>query len=185
MIGYELPKTINIEGVDYDIRTDFRAILDILIFCDDPDLEPYERQEVMYEILYIDYEKIPVHCYQEACQKALEFIDGGLDDKKKQQKKVLDWKQDAALIMPAVNKIAGKELRTESYIHWWTFLGYFMEIEDGLFSQVLSIRQRKAKHKKLEKWERDFERENADLVRIHTTQSEEQKREIANLEKWL
>ena len=60
-----------------------------------------------------------------------------------------------------------------------------MEIEDGLFSQVLSIRQKKAKHKKLEKWEREFERENSDLVKLPTVQSEEQKKEIENLEKWL
>ena len=26
------------------------------------------------------------------------------------------------------------------YVHWWTFLSFFMEIGDGLFSQVLSIR---------------------------------------------
>ena len=47
----------------------------------------------------------------------------------------------------------GEYLRAEKYMHWWTFLGYFMEVEDGLFSQVLSIRQKKARHKKLEKWE--------------------------------
>ena len=87
--------------------------------------------------------------------------------------------------MPAVNKVAGKELRAEKYMHWWTFLGYFMEVEDGLFSQVLSIRQKKARHKKLEKWEKEFEKENLDLVKLPAVQSEEQKREIASLEKWL
>ena len=60
-----------------------------------------------------------------------------------------------------------------------------MEIEDGLFSQVLSIRQKKAKHKKLEKWEKEFERNNPELVKLRELKSEEQKREIASLEKWL
>lgn len=78
-------------------------------------------------------------------QKAADFIDGGMEDtRKKPQKKVIDWQRDAAMIMPAVNKVAGRELRAEKYMHWWTFLGYFMEIEDGLFSQVLSIRQKKS-----------------------------------------
>lgn len=186
MIGYNLPKSLNIDDIEYDIQSDFRAVLDILIACADPDLSDYEKQEVMYQILYIDADKIPVHCYEEACKKAVAFIDGGIDsDKKKPQKKLIDWQYDAAMIMPAVNKVAGKELRAEKYIHWWTFLGFFMEVEDGLFSQVLSIRQKKAKHKKLEKWEREFERENSDLVKLPTVQSEEQKKEIENLEKWL
>lgn len=186
MIGYGLPTTINIEGNEYDIQSDFRAVLDILIACEDPDLSDIEKQDVMYQILYKDANQIPAHCYAEACKKAADFIDGGMEDtRKKPQKKVIDWQRDAAMIMPAVNKVAGRELRAEKYMHWWTFLGYFMEIEDGLFSQVLSIRQKKAKHKKLEKWEREFERENSNLVKLPTVQSEEQKKEIENLEKWL
>ena len=123
MIGYNLPKSLNIDGIEYDIQSDFRAVLDILIACADPDLSDYEKQEVMYQILYIDADKIPVHCYEEACKKAVAFIDGGIDsDKKKPQKKLIDWQYDAAMIMPAVNKVAGKELRAEKYIHWWTRL---------------------------------------------------------------
>lgn len=185
MIGYDLPTSINIEGIDYNIQSDFRVILDILIACADPDLNQYEKLDVMYQILYVDSGIIPLHCYEEACKKAADFIDGGLEDRKKPQKKVIDWQRDAALIMPAVNKVAGKELRAEEYMHWWTFLGYFMEVEDGLFSQVLSIRQKRAKHKKLEDWEKEFEKENLDLVKLPVVQSEEQKREIASLEKWL
>ena len=185
MIGYNLPKVINIEGIDYNIQSDFRVILDILIACEDPDLNDYEKQDAMYQILYVDSDTIPVHCYEEACKKAADFIDGGLNDKRRPQKKVIDWQHDAAIIMPAVNKVAGKDLRAEKDMHWWTFLGYFMEVEDGLFSQVLSIRQKKARHKKLEKWEKEFEKENLDLVKLPVVQSEEQKQEIANLEKWL
>ena len=64
-------------------------------------------------------------------------------------------------------------------------LGFFMEIGDGLFSQIIAIRQKKAKHKKLEKWEKEFERENADMVGIRKRLSSEAKKEIAALEKWL
>ena len=60
-----------------------------------------------------------------------------------------------------------------------------MEIGDGLFSQVLAIRQKKAKHKKLEKWEREFERENAEIVGIKKILTDEQKKEMEALEKWL
>ena len=120
MIGYDLPTVINIEGIDYNIQSDFRVILDILIACADPDLNDYEKQDAMYQILYVDSDTIPVHCYEEACKNAADFIDGGLNDKRKPQKKVIDWQHDAVIIMPAVNKVAGKELRAEKYMHWWT-----------------------------------------------------------------
>lgn len=39
MRAYELPTSLNINGVAYTIRTDFRAIIDILIAMNDPDLD--------------------------------------------------------------------------------------------------------------------------------------------------
>lgn len=184
--GYDLPTSIVINGTAFTIRTDYRVILDILIACADPDLNDYEKQEVMYNILYIDYEKIPLSDYQEACEKASCFIDCGATlDGKKKSPRLIDWEQDAQLIIPAINKVAGKEIRALDYMHWWTFLSFFMEIGDGLFSQVLSIRQKKAKRKKLEKWEREFERENSELIKLNTKMSEKEKETIKNLEKWL
>ena len=50
-----------------------------------------------------------------------------------------------------------------------------MEIGEGLFSSVLNIRHKRAKGKKLEKWERDFERENRRLIKLKSPESEEEK----------
>ena len=60
-----------------------------------------------------------------------------------------------------------------------------MEIEDGMFSQVLAIRQKKAKGKKLEKWEKEFERNNIALVKLQKKESKEQREEKDNILKWL
>ena len=65
---------------------------------------------------------------------------------------MMDWEQDSAVIIPAVNKVLGKEIRSMPYCHWWTFLGAYMEIGDGVYQQILQIRQKKLKGKKLEKW---------------------------------
>lgn len=183
--AYALPTSIEINGIEYKIRTDFRAILDILIACEDPDLTDYEKQEVMCDILYVASESIPLSDYQEACEKASEFIDCGSSAEGKKSPRLIDWEQDAGIIVPAVNKVAGKEIRALEYMHWWTFLSFFMEIGDGLFSQVLSIRQKKAKRKKLDKWEREFERENSSIVKLKEKMSEDDKKAMENLEKWL
>lgn len=184
MNAYELPTELNIGTINYSIRSDFRDILNILISMSDPDMEAWEKQEVMYRILYPDWQLIPVSEYKEACEKAVEFIDYTVSDSRPKPR-TMDWQQDASIIIPAVNKVAGKEVRAVQYLHWWTFLGYFMEIEDGMFSQVLAIRQKKAKGKKLEKWEKEFERNNIALVKLQKKESKEQREEKDNILKWL
>lgn len=184
MNAYGLPTVLNIQDANFPIRSDFRDILNILIATSDPDMEAWEKQEVMYRIMYSDWQQIPASAFHVACEKAVEFIDYTIPDNRPKPR-TMDWNQDAAIIIPAVNKVAGKEVRAAEYLHWWTFLGYFMEIEEGTFSQVLSIRQKKAKGKKLEKWEKEFERNNAALVKLQKKESLEQRREKESIMKWL
>ena len=55
-----------------------------------------------------------------------------------------------------------------------------MEIGEGLFSSVISIRNKKAKGEKLEKYERTFYRENKKLVDFEKRYSEEELQEQEN-----
>ena len=97
------------------------------------------------------YKEIPEN-YQKALDRATWFLDvGDIPQGKQLPVRVLDWEQDGHIIFPALNKVAGAETRTVDYMHWWTFLGLFNEVGDGLFTQVISIRTKKAKHKKLDK----------------------------------
>ena len=43
---WELPTSLNIAGTDYKIRSDFRAILDILKYFSDPNYDNYEKWEI-------------------------------------------------------------------------------------------------------------------------------------------
>lgn len=78
------------------------------------------------------------------------------------------------MIVPAVNKVAGKEIRAVSYMHWWTFFGDFMESGECLFNTVVGIRSKKAKGEKLDKWEKKFYQENKNIIDIKTRLSEEE-----------
>lgn len=177
MIGH-LPKKLNINGIDRAIRSDFRVALLIFQACADPELSDEEKATVMVECLYED--EIPLKDYQEANEKASWFLDGGnsLDDKQGQAKKVMDWEQDEQIIFSAVNKVAGYETRVQEYIHWWTFLGFFNEIGEGLLSSVINIRQKKNKGKKLEKYEQEFYRENKSLIDIKQRYTAQEQAEI-------
>lgn len=164
MSAYELPTSLNIRGVDYSIRSDFRAILDVLIALNDKELDDSDKALVLLQIVYVDWQSIPRDCLQIAIEKAMEFISCNCKDDKKPKPQLVDWEQDASLIIPAINKVAHTEIRAVEYLHWWTFFSYYMEIGESLFASVVSIRQKKAKGKKLEKHEQEFYRENKTLI---------------------
>lgn len=177
MIG-SLPIALEVGGQQYAIRSDFRVVLNIFEALNDPELSDRDKMRVMLQCLYIDI--IPQEHVKEALEKVSWFMDGGDMPKSKPSKKqTFDWKYDEAILFPAVNKVAGHEVRSSEYMHWWTFLGYFGEIEDGLFSTVMNIRNKRASGKKLEKWEREFYNNNKALINIQTAQD---KAEIAETE---
>lgn len=181
--AWDFPTSLNIGGVDYEIRTDYRAVLDVLTALNDPDLidsDPqttaYMQSRVILEIMFPQCDDIPVEHLQEALDKVVEFIDMGISDDSKKPK-TMDWEQDAPIIIPSINRVLNCEIRAQKYIHWWTFLGAYMEIGESLFSNIIHIRQKKAKGKKLEKWELEFYKENKSLIdfKQKSQRSEEEK----------
>ena len=176
MTAYELPASLNISGVDFSIRTDFRVIIDILIAMSAPELDEQAKAAVMLQILFEDWQSIPTEHLDEACQKASGFIDCGQSDDNPNHPKprLMDWEQDGDMIIPAVNKVAHKEVRAVPYMHWWTFFGYFMESGECLFNTVVGIRSKKAKGERLDKWEKKFYQENKNIIDIKTRLSEEE-----------
>lgn len=97
---------------------------------------------VCLKALYKDFKDMPQELYREAMEAASIFIDGGSKPKATKKPAVMDWEQDAGLIIPAVNKVAGTEVRSLEYLHWWTFLGYYQEVGEGTYATVVSIRDK-------------------------------------------
>lgn len=170
MIG-QLPTAVEIDGCSYKIRSDYRDILTIFEAFSDEDLTEQEKWTVGLEIFY---EKIPDNM-EEAIKQLLFFLNRGEEEKKDSGngKKLYDWEQDEQLIFQAVNKVAKTEVRATAYMHWWTFMGYFCEIGESLFSSVVSIRDKQNKHKPLEKHEREFYKKNKQVVDLKRKYSSE------------
>lgn len=161
---YDLPKSLEVCDTEYEIRSDFRAALDICIALNDPDLDDSDRGEAALTILYPDFEDMPPEHYDEAVNQLLWFINGGDDPPEKAPPKLIDWQQDFKLITAPVNRVLGQEIRAAEYLHWWTFLTAYYEIGDCLFAQVVRIREKQARGKGLDKSEQEFYRKNRDLV---------------------
>lgn len=157
-----LPKSINVGGVEHAIKTDFRDIWKILPLFDDPDFDSEEKAIAFVQLIYLD--DIPPEHFEEAYKKGIEFIDAGMPKDGKQKAQIVDWEQDAPLIIPAVYNTLG-EVRNVPYLHWWTFLGGYMAISsESLYGSILAIRRKLSKGKKLEKHEQEFYRENRHLI---------------------
>ena len=182
MIG-ALPRLLNVAGVDYPIRSDFRVILNIFEAFNDTELSDADKTTVMLKSLYFTFSDIPTEHIQEAAEKAMWFLDGGDAPKTKTDGlKTFDWKQDEAIMFPAINKVAGYETRSCNYLHWWTFLGFFNETGEGLFSTVMAIRNKRMRGKKLDDWEKEFYKTHKDLINLYT---EQDKKEIAETEEFV
>ena len=63
-------------------------------------------------------------------------------------------------------------------MHWWTVLGLFNEIGEGLYSNVINIRCKLAHNKKLSKGEQDFYRNNKELIDIKVKLTAEEQDEL-------
>lgn len=164
MSAWELPTALTVGGQSWNIRSDYRAILDILNFFNNPEYENDEKQLICLDILYVDFCKMPASLYQEAANAAAEFIDAGLPRNGKDHPKLMDWEKDAQIIIPAINSSFRQDVRSIPYLHFWTFLAAYMNIQDGLFAQVLNIRSKLQEGKRLEKYEDKFYRDNRALI---------------------
>lgn len=192
MYAWDLPTSLEVDGREYEIRTDYRVILDILAAMNDPELfEPgmtedekkAEQVMTMLQILYIDFAIMPPENWQEAAKKACDFIDCSIKGDDKPKPRTMDWEQDAPIIAPEVSKVAGRDIRIGE-THWWEFFGYYMGIGEGVFNTIVSIREKRRKRKKLEKWEQEFYRNNKALVNLKIKKeerSEQEKEELREL----
>lgn len=160
-----LPEALTVGGEGRAIRTDYRAALDCFLALTDPELDNYNRAMEVLDILFID--ELPSEHWQEALEQAFWYLRGGEEehgDKKSPQ--LVSWTQDFNMIASPVSKIVGTDIRGLNHLHWWSFLSAYMAIGDCLFAQVVAIRDKKARGKKLDKTDREFYRRNREIIDI-------------------
>lgn len=178
---YSLPVSVNIGGKEFGIREkgDYRMVLDCMSALEDSELDETER---IISCLIIFYEDI--HSYEDlerlpdlevATQEMVKFFNLGRDEKPglNVNYKLIDYEKDEQMICSAVNNIAGVEIRSVPYCHWWTFMGYYMAVGESTLATVVGIRNKIATHQKLEKYEQKFRKENPQYFNIDYRSVEE------------
>ena len=182
MLEYELPTSVILNDTAHAIRKDgdFRMVLDCFRLLQDTELEDNERILACLVTFYDELDGLD-SVYQlgnieEAVKQMFSFFNCGQEESVgvKAEGKVIDWDKDALMIISAINHVAGKEIRAEKYLHWWTFMSYYMGIGECSLSTVVNIRRKILKGKKLEKFEQDYVNENPELFKRNDNLTKEE-----------
>ncbi len=177
MNPWQLPTKARIGTREYPIHTDFRDILEILAYLDDPQLPEFIRWRVALALFFEG--EIPTQDTAAAAEFLGDFIRCGSTDVP--GPRLLDWQQDATLIISDVNRVAGQEIREAAHIHWWTFLSWFHAIGEGQLSTVVALREKLRRGKQLEPWEREYYRAHKAQVDLKKTRTPQEEAQIARL----
>ena len=168
-------------------------VFDCFKALNDTDLTKTERVLTALIIFYQDIHSIndlaKFPSVEEAVKQMYLFFNCGQPQPPGAQAnyKLIDWDKDSALVSSAINAVAGKETRAESFLHWWTFMGYYTAIGECPLSTIVNIRYKMASGKQLDKAERKFRQENPqyfvwDARTVEQKELDEQVRSLWNSE---
>lgn len=185
---YSLQTSVDINDHNYTITNDgdFRMVLDCFSALGDEELSEDYRVLACLLIFYNElnsFEDI-MDCeddLEELVKNMYKFFNCGQNKSPgaETQRNLIDWVEDSQMICSAINNVAKIEVRSLPYLHWWTFMGYYSSIGESVLSTVVSIRHKIITHKKLEKWEKDFKKDNPSY--FHWKSSTVADREVENL----
>lgn len=151
------PQSVLIYGKEYEINTDFRIGVDIMLAFEDKALSEADKQRVMLELLY---KEIPPDLAS-AQEMAVLFLNCGEEERGEastgaRNMRVYSFEKDAKYIYSAFRQTHGIDLESIDYLHWWKFCYMFLDLNpDTMFQQMVSLRQRKQLNK-LTKEEREL-----------------------------
>ena len=184
---WSLPISVEIDGKEYAIRNkcDYRVVLDVISALNDEELEIEYRVECALFQFYgndeLDtVEKVlsSLNDIQIAIVEMMKVINLGKEETAEEEAKpkLMDWEYDFQQIAPPISRVLGYSVRdAKNYTHWYDFIGAYMEIGDCTFANIISIRNKRMKGKKLEDWEQEFYRENKKIIDLpHKLTDEEQ-----------
>lgn len=139
-----LPETLTVDGVNYPIHTDYRAVLKY-----DRMLQAGEDGTAIYQALSAVYKKIPENI-EGAIEAVNWFVNCGREESKyKPSNKVLGinqnqafgFEEDELLIWSAFKSRFQIDLLEIKHLHWWLFRSLLDDIGDDVrLSQVMQYR---------------------------------------------
>lgn len=178
----KFPTKALIDGKVYELNTDFRNCLKIILAFEDDELLDFEKAEIMLRNLY--GENIPKNT-DEAIRKAIYFLDCGEEDEEKKvgtsnSTRLYSFTKDAKYIYSAIKQTHGIDLESIEYLHWWKFVYLFLDLNpECFFCKIIDLRNKKKKGK-LSKEEKRLYIQLYDILELNDKPkfTEEEQKEI-------
>lgn len=139
-----LPTTVNIEGIEYEINSDFRTSILFELLMQDVEIEDGEKT---IQALELYYRECP-HNIEEAVNKMLWFYSCSKERDLKSNRKtgskaeqIYDFDYDDEYIYSAFLDQYGIDLNDIEYLHWWKFKAMFKSLkEDNEIVKIMGYR---------------------------------------------
>lgn len=176
-----LPETVDIDGIEYQINSDFRiSILFELLMQDD---ELGKRQKLV-QGLQLYYPEIP-HNVTMAVDKMIWFYrcgketgSGGHGSGSGRAKQIYSFEYDDDYIYAAFLEQYGIDLQDIEELHWWKFRALFRGLsEDTEFVKIMGYRSVKTTSK-MSKEQREFYKKMQSIHALPITDAERKADEL-------
>jgi hypothetical protein len=137
------PEAVEIDGVEYELNTDFRIGIQIMMDFESDEWTEEEKAWLMLNRLYKNPESITN--YEEALRLATQYLNAGkLPDEApdtEYQLRLYSFSRDSRLIYAAFHQTHGIDLQTVN-MHWWKFFSLFMDLgSETSFNSLIYARQ--------------------------------------------
>lgn len=174
------PKTVWVDGVQYEINSDFRTSILFEIMMFDAELEGGEKVNQMLELYY---HEVPGNL-QEAAEAIFWFYKCGKDLKEndangnidgRRRERIYSFEHDDSYIYAAFLEQYGVDLNDIEYLHWWKFKALFEALkEDCKMSKIMGYRAVEIRND-MGRGEKEFYKKMKDIHRIPVQRDENEK----------
>lgn len=177
----EVPEFVEIDGVNYEINTDFRISIMFELLMQDNTLTEREKIETALNLYYPDIppnipRAIEKMLWFYRCGKDIENTDVEEENKpysKKEQ--IYSFKYDDELIFAAYLSQYGINLQRIDYLHWWEFKALFKGLEaSNRIVEIMNIRSMEIDGN-MSKEQKRYYRKLKELYKLPDNRTEEEK----------
>lgn len=176
-----VPTSVMIDGVEYDINSDFRIsiLFEMLMFDRD-----YTEEEKILQALELYYPVMPQNL-PEAVEKMLWFYQGEAVEYAskgagKKSAQIYSYEHDAEYIYAAYLDQYGVDLQDVDYLHWWKFKAMFKGLKaDNEIVKIMGFRAVEVDYD-MSKKEQKYYRKMKDMYKIPIPKSDKDKLDELN-----
>ena len=173
----KFPTKIRIDNTDYEVNSDYRNCLKIILAFEDEELTIEEQYYIMLNLLY---KEMPENI-ELAIEKAILFLNCGEEYEALESKRTYSFNKDSKYIYSAMNQTHNIDLESIEYLHWWKFVFLFMDVDkDCTFSYITSLRYKK-NNGKLDSFDKKIWIEMGEIVDLDYSNEDEEESEFMRL----